>query len=64
MPDAPPVEILRDLMERNGLKAIDLIDVLGSRGKVSEILSGKRAISKEQAKRLGERFNISAAAFI
>ena len=51
-------------MEHNGLIAADLADVFGSRARVSEVLSGKRSISKEQAKRLGVRFRVSAAAFI
>jgi len=59
-----PKEILRDLMEHNGLKAADLADVVGGRSRVSEVLSGKRAISKEQAKRLGHRFRLSPAVFI
>jgi HTH-type transcriptional regulator/antitoxin HigA len=64
VPQAEPKEILRDLMESNELKAADLADVMGGRSRVSDVLSGKRAISKEQAKRLGERFGISPAAFI
>ena len=64
IPAADPREVLRDLMEHNEVKAIDLAGVLGSRAKVSEILSGKRAISKEQAKRLGARFGVSPAVFI
>jgi HTH-type transcriptional regulator/antitoxin HigA len=59
-----PKEILRDLMEHNGLNSADLADVMGGRSRVSEVLSGKRAISKEQAKRLGERFKLSPAVFI
>ncbi len=62
--DAAPEEVLRDLMEHNGLTAGDLECEIGSRARVSEILSGKRSISKEQAKRLGARFGVSAAAFI
>ena len=64
VPSAEPKDILRDLMESNELKSADLADVMGGRSRVSEVLSGKRAISKEQAKRLGERFRISPAAFI
>ncbi len=64
IPDAPPHEVLRDLMEHNGLASVDLAVEIGSRARVSEILTGKRSISKEQAKRLGARFGISAAAFI
>jgi HTH-type transcriptional regulator/antitoxin HigA len=64
LPSAEPGEILRDLMEQNELKAADLADIMGGRSRVSEVLSGKRAISKEQAKRLGARFVLSPAAFI
>jgi HTH-type transcriptional regulator/antitoxin HigA len=64
MEDASPLEALAFLLEERGLKPIALAEVLGSRGRVSEILSGKRSISKEQAKKLGEFFHISAAAFI
>jgi HTH-type transcriptional regulator/antitoxin HigA len=64
VPEAEPVEALKMLMESNDLKAADMAEVLGSRSKVSEILSGKRAISKEQAKRLGARFHVSPALFI
>jgi HTH-type transcriptional regulator/antitoxin HigA len=63
-PSAEPKDILRDLMEYNDLKAADLADIMGGRSRVSDVLSGKRAISKVQAKRLGERFMLSPAAFI
>jgi len=64
MPVVEPVEALRELMEQNSLKAADLAAEFGSRAKVSEVLSGKRGISKEQAKRLGARFHVSPAVFI
>jgi HTH-type transcriptional regulator/antitoxin HigA len=64
MPDADPKDVLIDLMEHAEIKAADLAPLLGSRAKVSEILSGKRSISKEQARRLGKFFKVSPAAFI
>jgi len=63
-PPMKPHEILQALMEEQGLRQADLLDVFGSRSRVSEAVSGKRAISKEQAKKLGERFCLSPAAFI
>ncbi len=63
-PPMKPHEILQALMEEHGLRQADLLDVFGSRSRVSEAVSGKRAISKEQAKKLGERFCLSPAAFI
>lgn len=64
LPEGDPKGALQVLMDGRHLKPADLAGVLGSRAKVSEILSGKRAISKEQAKRLGDFFNVSPAAFI
>lgn len=64
MGDAAPAERIAFLLEQRGLKPVALAEVLGSRGRVSEVLAGKRTVSKEQAKRLGEFFRISAAAFI
>jgi antitoxin component HigA of HigAB toxin-antitoxin module len=43
---------------------VDLLPVLGTRGRVSEVLSGKRSISKEQAKRLAAGFMVTADLFI
>ena len=56
-----PAEILGFLMEENHLSPADL-PLPASR--VSEILSGKREVSKEQAKALAERFRVSPALFI
>ena len=64
LPEGDPAGTLEVLMEGRELKPIDLAQVLGSRAKVSEILSRKRAISKEQAKALGAFFGVSPAAFI
>jgi HTH-type transcriptional regulator / antitoxin HigA len=60
-----PHLLLQHLMEARGMKQIDLVGILSpSRGLVSSIVNGKRAISKSQAKKLGELFNISPSAFI
>jgi len=61
---ATPVEVLRELMAANDLKQTDLVPIFGSKGTVSEVVNGKRGISKANAKALGEFFNISPAAFI
>ena len=64
LPAVAPGETLAYLMETSGRTARDLLPVLGTRGRVSEILSGKRSISKEQAKKLATVFNVSADLFI
>lgn len=65
IPDAAPHEVLQHLMEERGLKQADLLPILGgSRGYTSDIVRGKRGISKEHAKALGEFFHISPSLFI
>ena len=59
-----PQDILLHLMGANELKQVDLVGIVGSKGVVSDIVNGKRSISKTQAKALGEFFNISPALFI
>jgi HTH-type transcriptional regulator / antitoxin HigA len=64
IPEAPGYRALRTLMENRGVKQADLLPIFGSRGIASEVYNGKRAISKAQAKKLGEFFGISPAVFI
>ncbi len=64
MPPVSPQEMLEHLMDARGLRQVDLVGILGSKGVISEIMSGKRSISKAQAKALGEFFHVSPALFI
>jgi HTH-type transcriptional regulator / antitoxin HigA len=59
-----PLDTLKFLMEENGLKQKDIVSIFGSQGVASEVLNGKREISKTQAKNLAERFKVSAELFI
>jgi HTH-type transcriptional regulator/antitoxin HigA len=61
---AKPADTLKSLMFDHDLKQKDLVDIFGSQGVVSEVLNGKRAISKTHAKRLAERFHLPADLFI
>jgi HTH-type transcriptional regulator/antitoxin HigA len=60
---APPREVLRHLLEANNLKQKDLADI-ASQTLVSDILAGRREISKRLAKALAARFNVDVGAFI
>lgn len=62
--NAKPYEILRELMSAREMKPGDLYHVFGSRGTTSEVLRGKRNISKAAAKELAAIFHVSAAIFI
>lgn len=60
---APPREVLRHLLEANNLKQKDLAGI-ASQTLVSDILAGRREISKRVAKLLAARFNVDVSAFI
>ncbi|MEK7723009.1 MAG: transcriptional regulator [Acidobacteriota bacterium] len=62
--DAPPHQVLKFIMEQRDLKQSDLLDIFGSSGIASEVVNGKRSISKTQAKKLAERFKVSVELFI
>ena len=64
LPDPTPQEMLAYLMEKRDLKQADLVPIFNSRGYVSDVINGKRAISKAHAKRLGDFFKVSADVFI
>ena len=59
-----PGEMVAFLLEQRVLNPSDLWPVIGSKSRVSEILSGKRSISKEQAKKLAEFFHVGVELFI
>ena len=63
IPKAEPREVLRLLMEQHQLRQNDLADC-APQGRISEILSGKRSISKTLARQLGQRFGVSPAVFL
>jgi len=63
LPKASPIEVMRFLMEQHGLKQKDLADVFGAQSIVSEVLSGKRELNKQQIRRLSERFHVSPEVF-
>jgi len=64
MDKSEPHEILQHVMESSGTRQADLVGIIGSSGVVSEVVNGKRAISKAQAKALGDYFKISPSLFI
>ena len=50
-------------MDQHGLAQKDLVDVFGTPSVISEILSGKRELNKDQIKRLSDRFHVSPEIF-
>jgi HTH-type transcriptional regulator/antitoxin HigA len=63
IPPAEPVDVLRFLLEQNGLSQRDIAPELGSESTVSLVLSGKRQLNRDHIARLSRRFKVSAAVF-
>ena len=59
-----PNGVLRELMEARGVKQRDLWELFGSKGTASEVINGKRSISKAQAKALAKYFRVSPELFL
>ncbi|MGA2809723.1 MAG: helix-turn-helix domain-containing protein [Terracidiphilus sp.] len=63
VPLAEPADVLRYLLDRNGLSQRDIAPELGSESTVSLILSGKRQLNRDHIARLSRRFSVSPAVF-
>jgi HTH-type transcriptional regulator/antitoxin HigA len=63
VPDAGPLDIIRHLMEEHHLRQKDLVDVFGTESIVSDVLNGKRDLTKDHIMRLSSRFHVSPAVF-
>ena len=57
------VEVLKELMDANGLRQKDLADDLGGESIVSLILKEKRQLNRQQMEKLSRRFHVSPAVF-
>jgi HTH-type transcriptional regulator/antitoxin HigA len=60
---ASGVEVLKELMDANGLRQKDLADDLGGESIVSLILKEKRKLNRQQIEKLSRRFHVSPAVF-
>lgn len=58
LPD--PIEAIRFRMEQSQLKQKDLVPIFGTKGKVSEVLSGKRELSLTMIRKLVHELGIPA----
>ncbi len=61
---ATPIEALTELMDANGLKQKDLLDIFGTPSIVSEVLKGKRNLTVSHIRELSQRFDVSPELFI
>ena len=62
-PAMSAIEAVRWFMERDGLRQNDVPEI-GNQAKVSEVLSGRRALNLRQARALAARFGVSLEMFL
>jgi HTH-type transcriptional regulator / antitoxin HigA len=62
LPD--PVEAIRIRMEDKNLRQVDLVPMIGSRGRVSEVLSRKRDLTLPMIRRLAKGLDLGADVLI
>jgi HTH-type transcriptional regulator / antitoxin HigA len=62
LPD--PVEAIRVRMEDKNLRQVDLVPMIGSRGRVSEVLSRKRDLTLPMIRRLTKGLDLGADVLI
>ncbi|MBN2435233.1 MAG: hypothetical protein JXK07_08220 [Spirochaetes bacterium] len=59
-----PIDIIKFIMDQNGLSQSDMIQYIGSQSKVSEVLNRKRPLSINMIRNLSYGLNISAQLLI
>ena len=61
-PRRPPrmAELIRHLMDQHGLTRVDMVPILGTPSRVSEVLAGKKGLSMTMVQRLRARFRVPA----
>jgi HTH-type transcriptional regulator/antitoxin HigA len=64
IPEADPIEVIKLKMSERGMKPKDLESIIGSKGHVSSVLSGRREITLKMAQRLKNYFNLPAEIFL
>jgi HTH-type transcriptional regulator/antitoxin HigA len=64
LPQMDVLDIIKEKMVERGLKNQDLEPIIGSKGYVSSILSGKRELTLKIAKRLRDYFDLPAELFL
>ncbi len=63
--EAPdPIEAIKIRMEEMHLKQVDLVDAIGGKSRVSEILNRKRKLTVEMIRNLSLRLNLSPGLLI
>lgn len=59
-----PIEAIRIRMEEMDLKQKDMVEIIGSKSKTSEVLNRKKRLTLDMIRNLQEKLNLSASVLI
>jgi HTH-type transcriptional regulator/antitoxin HigA len=61
---ATPIEVIKSVMEANNYTRADLIEIIGSKARVADLLNGRREINLEQIRKISRAWRIPPGALI
>ena len=61
---ADPIDLIRFQMQERGLRNGDLVGIIGSANRVSEVLNRRRPLTLDMIRRLQDRLGIPAGALV
>jgi HTH-type transcriptional regulator / antitoxin HigA len=64
IPRAAPVDILKSVMAANNYSRADLIEIIGSKSRVADLLNGRREINLEQIRKISKAWGIPAGSLV
>lgn len=64
IPRADPVSIIKSVMAANNYTRADLIEVIGSKARASDLLNGRREINLDQIRKLSRAWRIPPASLV
>jgi HTH-type transcriptional regulator/antitoxin HigA len=64
LPKIDLIDIIKQKMDERGIKSKDLEPIIGTKGHVSSVLSGRREITLKMAQRLKDYFQLPAELFL
>ncbi|UVC10117.1 helix-turn-helix domain-containing protein [Rhizobium sp. TH2] len=64
IPRAAPVDVLKSIMAANNYSRADLIEIVGSKSRVADLLNGRREINLDQIRKISKAWGIPAGALV
>lgn len=64
IPRADPIDVVKFVMTANNYSQSDLVEVLGSKARASELLNRKREIGLDQIRKISKAWRIPAGALV